>query len=177
MLLGAKLHPHILLGPPATLKVNTLISRPIDVAGPKEAEPAPLMHVLARDTAKFHIYIVRSAQSEGGPAFHMEIGRGRLVQLGRGGVYLGKGHGSSTRFKKNTAVAKLSLTVEHMLQIEPRNPRHKDTAGAFLVSQAPQTVIAGPVILMSGVVPNHGGKVAHSKGIMSHGLILPARTW
>jgi hypothetical protein len=45
------------------------------------------------------------------------------------------------------------------------------------MAQAPEAIVAGPMVLMSGVISNHDGKIAHSKGIVCHGVILPARTW
>lgn len=35
ILLSVKLHSHVLLGPPAALKVNALVSRSINIAGPE----------------------------------------------------------------------------------------------------------------------------------------------
>ena len=61
-----------------------------------------------------------------------------------------------------------------MFQIEPGNPRHKDTSGTFLMPKAPKTVVASPVIFMGGIVPNDRREVAHCKYVVCHKPILPA---
>ena len=61
-----------------------------------------------------------------------------------------------------------------MLQIEPGNPRDKDTSGTFLMPKAPKTVVASPVIFMSSIVSNDRREVAHCKYVVCHKPILPA---
>jgi hypothetical protein len=55
-----------------------------------------------------------------------------------------------------------------MLQIEPGNPRHKDTSGTFLMPEAPEAVVAGPVVFMSSIVPDYRLQIAHFIGCVSH---------
>ena len=117
MLLRAELHPHVLLRPPAAAKVHALVEGRVDVAGPKDAEPAALVHVLVGLAAEFKINVMRRFQREGGPAFHVKIRRGRLMQLGGGGIHLAKGHGRPARFKKHISPSKLRLAIEHMLEV------------------------------------------------------------
>jgi hypothetical protein len=98
----------------------------------------------------------------------MEIGRGWLVQLGSGSIDFAEGHGRGPRFKKDVSPSKLSLSIKHMLQIEPGNPRHKDTAGTLFMTETPETVIAGPVVFMGGIVSNHRLQIAYSICCVSH---------
>ena len=99
----------------------------------------------------------------------MEIGRGRLVQLGRGSVDFTKGHGGPARLKKHISPSKFSLPIKDMLQIEPSNSRHKHTTGTLLVPETPQAIITSPVISMSGIVSNYRLQITYFIVCVSHG--------
>ena len=122
-----------------------LSAGPLNIAGPEDAKPAPLMHVLARDTAKLLIDTVRRAHSEGGLAFNLEIGRGWLVQPGSGGIHFSEGHGGQALLKKHVSPEKFGLSIKNMLQIEPRNSQRKHTPDALLVPETPESITAGLV--------------------------------
>ena len=56
---------------------------------------------------------------------------------------------------KHVSPKKFGLSIKDMLQIEPRNSQRKHTPGALLVPETPESIIAGPVFFMSGIVSNY----------------------
>src|SRR5437879_570910 len=147
-----------LLPEPGTAKIHALVFGPIDVARPKEPDVAVREGVLRRQTAEGEVDVMRRDESEPRPAFEMKRRRRRLMQLG---LLIGKPlelNPCISRLKEDlpALVAVTFVAVEDVLEVQTGDGRHEQISWLGLVNEAPDAVVACPVIAGGRVVTDHG---------------------
>ena len=114
---------------------------------------------------------MRCNNLEARPALEME-GRGfLLVELGLAVRDLRQGHREVARLEEDLDVAsQVLVAVEDVLEVEARDGGDEEVGWLGLVGEAPNAVVAGPVVARSGVVADHRREVADPEGVVGHGV-------
>ncbi len=172
--LGAKLHPHGLSVAPAAGEVKALVSGAVDVAGPKAAEPAALMHMLVRGAAEVQVEIPGVTHGEPSGAFHVKVRRGRLVQYSLLVVEFRECHRRAARLEEGVTIRKLGFAVEDVLEVQPSVGGNKQAARAGAMPKIPDSVIACAMAALRGIVANDGNDFPSVEGCVRHAAILPS---
>ena len=122
--------------------------------------------------AEIQIYIPRGSKGEPGGALHMKVGCRRLVQFGLLVVNFLECHRSSTWFEEDVSASELGFAVENMLKVQPSVGWNKNIACTRAVSQIPDSIVAGPMIILFGVVADYGSYISILERCIFHAATL-----
>ena len=161
--LRAELDPALVIA-----KVDALVLRVIDVAGPEEPDVAMLEHVLAGLAPECDVDVVRRHDPKARPALEMK-GRGFiLVELSLAVRDLRQGHREVARLEEDLGVApQVLVAVEDVLEVEPGDG--EEWLPIRPVDQVVDAVVSRAVPLVGLIVTDDRREIARPEGFVRHG--------
>ena len=165
VILRAVLQPDGLVRIVAPEKIETLVERRIDVAGPEQSNVAMIEHVLMRPAFEAHVDIMRRLQSKSGRALEFEGRCGFLMELNGLIVESGEIHRRIAWLKENFAIERWG-SVKDVFEVESSVCGHEEVSIQCPVFQAPNPIVPRAMVSLRFIVSNDSRQITNGKAFM-----------